>query len=192
MLTEILAKASLFEFLQQVDQDIADAAQEKGCPFCAGVLDVANYPRKPRGGPPDLKEEALVRFSFCCRVDGCRRRITPTSTRFFGASVYFSAVIVLMSAMMGDMSSTSCSKLSATYGINRRTLKRWRILFTSVFPTRPHWKLITARFMPPLDPSNYILSMMTRLGIGEANLSNDGLSRLLLLMVPLAHKNYGV
>ena len=64
MLTQILANASLFEFLLQVDGDIANTAKSKGCAHCNGPLDAAPFPRKPRGGPPELKEDVLLRFSL--------------------------------------------------------------------------------------------------------------------------------
>lgn len=188
MLTQILANASLFEFLLQVDGDIANTAKSRGCAHCNGPLDAAPFPRKPRGGPPELKEDVLLRFSFCCREDGCRRRLTPPSTRFFGASVYFSAVIILVGAMMGDMSSASYSKLSADYGIDRRTLKRWRVLFGATLPSKPGWSLIAARFMPPLDASNYLLSMLNRFAIDVSDVAHDALSQLLIFIYPLSQK----
>jgi hypothetical protein len=186
MVTQFLANASLFEFLLKADRDIACAAQEKGCVHCDGPLDAAHYRRKPRGGPPGLKEEVLLRYSFCCRQEGCRRRLTPPSTRFFGASVYFSSVVILAVAMMGDMSTASFAKLSATYGIDRRTLKRWRVFFTATIASRPAWGLVTARFMPPLDASNYILSMLSRFSVDLTDIAHDALSRLLTFIYPLS------
>ena len=192
MLTQILTNASLFEFLLQVDRDIANTAKSKGCGHCSRPLDAAPYPRKPRGGPPELKEDVLLRFSFCCREDGCRRRLTPPSTRFFGASVYFSAVMILVGAMMGDMSTASYAKLSETYGIDRRTLRRWRVLFTTIIQLRPGWKLIAARFMPPLDVSNYLLSMLSRFAVDPYDVAHDALSRFLTFIYPLSQKKHGV
>ena len=35
--------------LPRIDSDLAASARAAGCPACGGRLDVANYPRKPRG-----------------------------------------------------------------------------------------------------------------------------------------------
>jgi len=53
------------------------------CPPC--------YPRKPRGIPFVPEESYEYRLRFCCAEDGCRRRITPPSVRFFGRKVFLSA-----------------------------------------------------------------------------------------------------
>jgi hypothetical protein len=74
------------------------------------------------------------------------------------------------------MSSASYSKLSAAYGIDRRTLKRWRVLFGATLPSKPGWSLIAARFMPPLDASNYLLSMLNRFARGDRK--NNAISYL--------------
>ena len=44
-----LFDASFHELLTQIDQDLAKAIQESGCPDCAGNLHQANYPRSPFG-----------------------------------------------------------------------------------------------------------------------------------------------
>ena len=69
-----------FNFLLEVDRSIAAEAQEKGC-YCGQKLDVANFMRSGRGLPAGPKKE-LLRFSFCCRGDTCRKRVTPDSVRF--------------------------------------------------------------------------------------------------------------
>ena len=67
--------------------------------FAAGMLHSARYPRKPRGGLDDLGPDYATRLSFCCAVDGCRRRTTPPSVRYLGRRVYLGAVVVLVTAM---------------------------------------------------------------------------------------------
>jgi len=65
--------------LPRFDDDLASQVREGGCPRCGGRLDVADYPRKPRGGSIELGDDYDVRRSFCCAVEGCRRRRTPPS-----------------------------------------------------------------------------------------------------------------
>ena len=49
----LLRDARFWDFLFQVDEQLADAACKAGCP-CGGRLHRANYPRKPRGGCEQL------------------------------------------------------------------------------------------------------------------------------------------
>ena len=77
----ILSDARLWRFLTRVDEKEAARCRRDGRPHCGGRLHSAHYPRKPHGLSADLRAE-VRRFSFCCSV--CRRRVTPSSVRFFG------------------------------------------------------------------------------------------------------------
>jgi hypothetical protein len=75
--------ASFWPFLLTIDQDLAETTRRHGCP-CGGRLHRSNYPRKPRGDCDTLSDTYNTRFSFCCDRDGCRKRSTAPSVRFFG------------------------------------------------------------------------------------------------------------
>src|SRR5207245_4136959 len=80
-----LADQQLFQLLEKVDADSAEAARQarqEGCLYCGGPLHRADYDRKPRGGPGWDRRD-----SFCCAQDGCRRRRRPESGRFLGPKV---------------------------------------------------------------------------------------------------------
>ena len=62
---------------------------------------------------PELEEYA-ERFSFCCAVDGCRKRATPPSLRFLGRKVYLATVVTLISAMLRSTLSNTLSACSVT------------------------------------------------------------------------------
>ncbi|WP_245731956.1 hypothetical protein [Thiocapsa roseopersicina] len=79
--------------LLHIDEDLAEAAREAGCPACGGTLHQADYPRKPRGCPEPWREAFATRRSFCCAQ--CRRRLTPRSVRFLGRRVYLGLIVVL-------------------------------------------------------------------------------------------------
>jgi hypothetical protein len=49
MSLKLLQSTELKDLLQRVDEDTAMAAKAAGCPHCGARLDLANYPRKPRG-----------------------------------------------------------------------------------------------------------------------------------------------
>lgn len=97
--------------------------QIKGCPHCGGVLDVSNYSRKPRG-VENLSDNESLRLSFCCRRDGCRKRVMPPSLRFLGRKVYCSVVIML--------SETSWWQ-ELGLAVCRLTLGRWRRFWSVIF-----------------------------------------------------------
>ena len=65
--------ASFYDFLFQVDLDIASKVQQQPCQYCGGCLHSARYPRKPRGPRHCLSGDYQTRLSFCCNKEGCRR-----------------------------------------------------------------------------------------------------------------------
>ena len=95
---DLLRDAEFWQFLLGIDQALAKDARKPGCP-CGGRLHWANYPRNPRGGPENLPKECCYRLSLCCDRDGCRKRVTPPSTRFLGRKVYLLSVIFLAAVM---------------------------------------------------------------------------------------------
>ena len=78
MLPESCWNIKSWEFLLLVDSRVAERVRKAGCPHCdGGVLRVARYGRKPRGGPVSFLagEDGLVlRHRFCCGF--CRLRTT--------------------------------------------------------------------------------------------------------------------
>ena len=73
----VLADAKFHAQLLVFDRDLSATARAAGCGRCGGVLHSALFGRKPRGGPAGLGRDYARRFSFCCAVDGCRKRLTP-------------------------------------------------------------------------------------------------------------------
>ncbi len=164
MYQAVLADAKFYEQLLLFDRDIAATARAAGCTTCGGVLHSAQFQRKPRGGPPGLSEAFGQRFSFCCAIDGCRKRTTPASLRFLGRKVYLATVVTLISAMCHGLTATRLRQLSATLGIDRRTVARWRVWWLSTFTSeesafRP---IAAAAFMPPVDTATLPASVLAR------------------------------
>lgn len=158
---KLLQEPKLYEFLERIDEDIAEKTRKQGCP-CGGVLHQACYERKPRGGPAHLKWDR--RRSFCCANEGCRRRQTPPSVRFLGRKVYLGVVVVLAAAMMHGPNRRRVGKLQAELDINRRTLNRWRQWWLEEFAQSKFWKTARARFMPPVDAGSLPLSLVDHYG----------------------------
>jgi hypothetical protein len=148
MCHRFLRDARLYGLLLQVDRDLAQQTQAAGCRRCNGRLDIANYPRKPRGGLVDAGVEFGWRFSFCCYREGCRSRATPPSVRYLGRKVYLGAVVALITALRQGPTPPAAKRLKAELGIDRRTLERWQAWWQELFPQGEFW----AQARPQLFP----------------------------------------
>lgn len=164
MYLPVLQDSRLYEFLLDVDQDLAHEARRSKCPFCGAVLHSACYLRKPRGLPAGVNPGPAyrIRFSFCCSADGCRRRHTPPSVRFLGPKVYLGVMVALLTAMGQGPTPHSARTLGVVFGVNRRTLARWRGWWQTIFPKTGFWQRMKARFMPPVDPGGLPEALVRR------------------------------
>jgi hypothetical protein len=158
----VLANASLYKQLFILDQDLAETSRRAGCAFCSGALYRAPFRRKPRGVPAGLGEDYCVRCSFCCAVDGCRKRLTPASLRFLGRKVYLAVVATLITAMRCGVTEARLQRLPAELGVDRRTLERWRTWWLSSFSASRFWRSASAAFMPPVDASRLPAALLDR------------------------------
>jgi hypothetical protein len=139
--------ARLSSVLFAIDKDLAEETRKKAC-LCGGRLHAANYLRKPRGTPVQLPEPQCLRLSFCCDRDGCRKRVTPPSVRFLGPKVYLGAIVILISAMRQGPTPRRVRELSARFGVDRRTIARWQVVWREHFPQTSFWKSARARLVP--------------------------------------------
>ena len=89
----LLGDPKFFTLLLRIDHDLAEQVRAGRC-RCGGVLHRADYPRKPRGGPPQVRAECASRLSFCCAV--CRGRTTSMSVRFLGQHMFDLRPVVAM------------------------------------------------------------------------------------------------
>lgn len=156
-----MSEASFYDFLERIDEDLAEAARQQGCE-CAGVLHRASYPRKPRGGPLDLGAGYDRRLSFCCARRDCRQRLTPPSVRFLGRRVYLGAVVVLVCAMRHGATPTRVARLQELVGASVRTLARWRGWWRERFATSRFWQAAAGRFGTPVEGAELPLSLLER------------------------------
>ena len=158
----LLGDTRLYAVLLRIDEDLAETARAEGCPQCGGVLHRADYPRKPRGGPPCLRGDETVRLSFCCAVEGCRSRKAPPSVRFLGRRVYLGMAVLLAVAFEGPLSIRRVSRLRERLGVDERTLRRWRVWWRELLIRAPFWKEARAGFVPPIAASRLPLSLLER------------------------------
>lgn len=159
MYQTLLSDSSLYKFLFQLDEDLAAQCREAGC-SCGGNLHSAIYPRKPRGNPSAAEEDCNWRYSFCCAIDGCRRRSTPASFRFLGRRVFLGAVVVLITAMRHGATPKRMAQLRELAGVSRRTVERWRQWWQKDFVRSPFWKAARGRLQKQIDESTLPLSLL--------------------------------
>lgn len=181
MWQKLLRDSSFFLALLLFDRDLAEEYRLEGCP-CGGRLHRAAYERKPRGGPPGLREDFCVRESFCCSREGCRRRLTPPSLRFLGRRVYLGAVVVLVSTMAHGVTEKRAATMRAMCGVSRRTLSRWRKWWQESFVDSELWTILRGRFVPPVDESLLPSSLVERTEGAEAP---ERVMGALCLLLPL-------
>ena len=146
-----VSNARFYQFLFQIDQDIANEVQQEGCVHCGGTLHVACYPRKPRGIRLVLDRSYETRLSFCCATDGCRRRCTPPSVRFLGRKVYLGSIVILVMAMEHGLSTKRCKRLIDQLDLYPQTLSRWRQWWRKIFPVSRCWQTHKSHFIAPVD-----------------------------------------
>jgi hypothetical protein len=148
--------------LPRIDDDLAAKTQAAGCGFCGGRLDVADYPRKPRGADK-LDDSYGRRRSFCCAAEGCRRRATPPSVRFLGRKVYLGAAVLLAAALQHGPTKRRVAELSVLLGASRRTLVRWRRWWSTTFAASRFWASLRGRFVRAVDEAAMPASLLPRL-----------------------------
>lgn len=180
MFRRIMADPRLPVMLFRIDFDLAREVKDKGCPFCGGRLHSARYPRKVRC-EKGLPQSWDLRFSFCCAEEGCRKRTTPSSVRFFGRRLYPAAVVVLLCALSQGATARRLSVLRSALGVDRRTVARWRTWWIEAFPKTGFFKKVRDRFLPPLNPNSLPRSLLLRFG----KLSLEGLVSLLRFLTDL-------
>ena len=175
-----------------IDLLAAIEVHSKPCPKCGGKLDWANFKRKPRGGPESIDhlkiedfktiidksdvpswflstEPSLlikVRMSLCCRKEGCRKRVTPPSSRFLGRKVYLELTIV-MAVTRGEITLESeylhvilAYFIQLNLIIAVRTLKRWLQFWQNKFLKSKFWTIERGNFIPPINEQKLVSSLV--------------------------------
>lgn len=182
MILKAVQNVKLYQLLFFIDRDLAEQKRVGACPFCGAALHIANYVRKPRGGPCNLTEEYSLRHSLCCSAESCRRRVLPPSVRFWDRKVYWGVVILVAVVLQQRRTHEySAARMMKLLGVSRHTLKRWIRCFTRVFPTTGRWKRLRGRIAIEVCSGNIplvpILFFIEHFGSEE-----EGLIRFLQLM----------
>jgi len=178
-----LDAASFWQLLTAADHEIADAARAKGC-VCGGRLHSARYPRKPRGVPRALLgTDYEKRLSLCCNQDGCRRRCTPPSVRYFGRRVYLGVMVTLATAAEHGLSPSRRRRLIEQLGVSPRTVERWVRDWRERLPATRLWTELRGRLASPLMPTQLPGAL---LGAVQGEDLACRLQHVLVLLMPLS------
>jgi hypothetical protein len=183
----IFEDANLYVVLHQIDVDLAGETKACGCPLCAGRLDRADYPRKPRGALAPLGAEYEKRVSFCCAERDCRKRVTPPSVRYLGPKVYLAAVVVLVAVMRQGSSPSRMRRLHELFGVSANTVARWQTFWQELLPASPFWRVARGRFERPVSTVELPTSLLERF-VGEAKIR---LCNLLRFLAPVTSSSSG-
>lgn len=185
MYREYLGSASFFVALRRLDEEIAAEARSGGCPHCGGALYTANYPRRPRGLGFTVEGDLAVRLSLCCGREGCRRRVTPPSVRFFGRRVYAAVAFLLVSMLLTErISEKVAGRIEFHIGVSLETLKRWRRWWRERFVRSRFWSWARGMFSPALSEQGVVASEIVERfgGVGDG----EGVGRCLRFLSPLS------
>lgn len=167
------------ELLLRCDRDLAKELRKGRCLLCSGRLDQANYPRKPRGD--DTNPDPVFRLSFCCCVEGCRKRATPRSVWFLGRKVYLGITVVVAGVLGQAGSGVGAGQLQTLLGVSRRTLQRWRRWWRTLFVESRFWQAVRGQFQTPISAADLPRDLLDRFS-GHAR---DRVIALLRFLSPL-------
>jgi len=174
----LLQNPKFFSLLVQIDTELAAQIHATPC-ACGGVRHRANYPRKPRACPREIRHAFESRWSFCC--SRCRKRSTSVSVRFLGRRVYLGLIVVLIPQRRSTHSAAAV-QLCDNLGVPARTIARWRQWWLQRFATTTLWSQVCARFMPPVQTLDLPTSLIGRF-IGSPHVV---MVRLLNFLSPLS------
>lgn len=163
---EVLLSSKVRAALFECDKQEAKRHKAKGCPYCEGKLDRADYERKARG----LKLEGWQRrrISFCCRK--CKKRSSPESIIFLRHKVFaFVAVFLVLSVCVGGHSKR-LSSACALCGVSEVTLRRWRYWSQRFLESR-QWKLLRRKLSGALSVARWPCSLLEEFSTGSQALS---------------------
>lgn len=159
MLNKLEIDINLMKNLYETDKKIAERWHFSKCnkPGCSGVYHQSNYPRKPRGIPPEAEEYFALRFSFCCSK--CSLRFTCESVRFLGRRIYAAYFIATMLYPPAEEIQKELIQLPPqTLAIV--TVQRWILWWDLIIPKSPVWKTLAGLILANVEKLFLLIFLM--------------------------------
>ncbi len=103
------------------------------------------------------------------------------SVRFLGRRVYVALAVVLLPQRRKVLSSAAI-KLCDELNVPARTLARWRLWWSQLFPATTLWQAQCAAFMPPVPTAELPTSLIARFN----GLAHEAMGHLLAFLAPLS------
>jgi hypothetical protein len=155
---QLLSDSTFIQSLSDLDRHNAEQFRTSGCDHCGGVLDRADYERRPRGLRVSISVCQKRRISFCCRR--CRRRASPESIFYLRHKVYaFAAVFLTLSLCSGRPPGTNIRRACSVSGASEVTLRRWRG-WIERFLSSAEWGLLRKRLVALLSIDKFPFSLV--------------------------------
>jgi hypothetical protein len=98
--------------------------------------------------------------------------------------VYLGAVVILVSAMRQGPTPRRVRELTELFGVDRRTIYRWRDFWNDHFPKTTFWKVARARLVPILKIVDFPRSLLEAF-VGAPD-DRDGWGNLLGFLSPIS------
>ena len=103
------------------------------------------------------------------------------SVRFLGRRVYVALAVVLLPQRRSSLSA-SAIEICNTLDVPARTLARWRLWWSRLFPATSLWQAQCARFMPSVQTIDLPTSLIARF----TGASHEAMGHLLAFLSPLS------
>ena len=171
---DLVDSVTLFRSLHHIDVELAERVRSRGCPLagCGGPLHWATYARQPRGERIDIPEEFKTRLGLCC--GWCRRRTLPPSCLFFGRTIFWGCITLLVPGAAQGLENRTLAELCQRFTVSRRTIKRWLGFFAVAFPASPHWLALRGRVAPVVSNDELPRALLVHF-FGTASTAREGL-----------------
>jgi len=98
--------------------------------------------------------------------------------------VYLGAVVVLVSAMRQGPTPRRVRELTELFGVERRTIYRWRDFWNEHFPKTTFWRVARARLVPVFEIVDFPRSLLE--AFVHAADDRDGWGDLLRFLSPIS------
>jgi hypothetical protein len=146
----------------------------------------ANYPRKPRGVPPEAAKYFEKRFGHCCSTAECRKRRTPPSVRFLGRRVYVAIFIIIIFSVASHELYQKLIITTAANSFSKWTLDRWVIWWDCVIPISRVWKKISGQLNSNVDNQFLPLFLIEQFLASNEGITDKAMLSLLEFLSPMA------